>query len=125
MAAKHALKSRNLTCITGYLSSSFPITICVATSGCHAIDLQCNIADVSPTLMIGSLFLKSHTTTLPDGDDDAIMCCTCLFQWMQLMLSSGVVFAPGVRGLSGFFKSQMYISESFAPAEKIKGPNTI
>lgn len=36
------------------------------------------------------------------------------------MLSNGVVFAPGVNGLSGLFKSQMYISESLAPEGKIK-----
>ena len=36
------------------------------------------------------------------------------------MLSNGVVFAPGVSGLSGFLKSQMYISESLAPKQEIK-----
>ena len=35
------------------------------------------------------------------------------------MLSKGVLFAPGVRGVSGFFKSQMNISESLAPKFEI------
>lgn len=77
--------------------------------------LLLTVALWSLTLMIGSFFLKSHTTQRPQGEAEAKMCCTCLFHATQLMLSGGKVLLPGVRGLLGFVKSQIYISESLAP----------
>ena len=40
---------------------------------------------------------------------------TCLFQTIELIADNGSDFLPGVIGLDGFFKSQIYISLSFAP----------
>ena len=73
---------------------------------CDSVDLL-TVALWSLTLMIGSFFLKSHTTQRPQGDAEANMCCTCLFHDTQLMLSGGKVLLPGVRGLLGFVRSQM------------------
>ena len=60
----------------GARSSSEAVTICVATSGCQATALQRILELESLIWMMGSFFLKSHTTDLPLGEVEIRMCWT-------------------------------------------------
>lgn len=65
--------------------------------------------------MIGSFFLRSHTTVRPFGEVEANICWTCLFQATPLMSSSGWSLDPGLMGDARLLRSQIKTSDSPAP----------
>ena len=99
--------SKRLNCIFLLIERVSLIIICVI----KILKFPLTIADWSPTLMIGSLFRKSQTTTREVWELAARIWPTCLFHFTQLIWSGGFVFGPGTKPFNGFFKSHMSISE--------------